>query len=245
MQWEQLKLIKQEFKDIAYGYIRLNIQPLFAENMDNSYYIIPELVYSLCLLCWYQAMDKFDTNLLSEIVEISNENKTISINSAHKKGSSHRFTAPSKYCICYGSMIIRSKLNASYIWKFKNLSPIRFPMMHIGIADATKKCIDETVSRKDGFYTLFPTGNGISTGFDCCDYNRIHTKYRDNGSILTMRLTFDGDKGKLFYKNEKEDSTEQLVFDKIERSDDLEYRMVVSMGNLQHSIELLQFEQLL
>ena len=237
MQWEHLKQIKQEFKHVVYGYIRLDIQPLFADNMENPYYIIPELVYSLCLLFWYQAMDEFDAGLLCDIVEISNENKKISTVGKGDKS----------LCTCYGSVIIPSMSDGSYSWKFKNWTATSRPYIYVGIDNGKEISVNSAITNRktSGWYTLFPSGTGKSFERGLYEDNHQHrfTEYRYKESILNMRLTFDGDKGKLYYKNGKDDSKEQLVFDDIERRDDLKYRMVVSIRKSKHCIELLDYKQ--
>ena len=136
-------------------------------------------------------MDKFDTDLLSKIVEISNENKTISvqcdINDTSDQGG---------YCNCYGSIIISSMLNGSYIWKFKNLSKTKSPMIYIGIVNADQVSIDGMITHREvsEWYVLHPLGIAKSYPVESRNsgYTRRKcncTKYCYQGSILNMRLT--------------------------------------------------------
>ena len=249
MQWQQLKQIKQEFSDVVFGYIRIYIQPLFVENKDNPYYNIPELVYNFCLLFWYHAIDEFDTDLLSEIICISNENKTITINPDYMKTKQGGgFITPSKYCTSYGNHIIPSTQNATYIWKFKNLSPTRFPILFIGICAAAqaKSFINDKLYTNKTFpsYLIFSTGTRHSWNKQKPDnYVRSNTRYRDTNTVVTMRLTFNETGGKLYYQNDKKENKRQCAFD-VEQRDDLQYRMAICMGNLCHVIQLLEFKKL-
>ena len=239
MQWDQLKTIKQKFKNVVSGYIRINIQPLFVDRINDTYYNIPELIYSLCLLFWYQAMNTFDHNLLSEIVEISNDNKTISVPSFSGDGVV-------KYCTCYGVKVISSMMNATYIWKFKNLSSTRNPNLFIGIAESEKMFINSKIIETDAIsYTAYGSGS-CRPSDDHRWYQPLYVKYCNPGSILTMRLIFDDNGGKLYYKNSDKNSKEQLVFDNIYKGHTFKYRMVVCLARNPYStpsVELLHFEQ--
>ena len=75
--FSEIKTIKQQDKNLIYGYIRIS-QKMFFSEFNDLFYVITDLVINLCLLFWFEMVEKFDPNLCGEFITTTGDNKIIS-----------------------------------------------------------------------------------------------------------------------------------------------------------------------
>ena len=74
--FSKIKNIKQEHKDLVNG-LDIREQTKLFTNDNDTFQLIPPLVIHLCLLFWYNGLDRFNPKLCGDSVKISDDGLTI------------------------------------------------------------------------------------------------------------------------------------------------------------------------
>ena len=232
--YHQMKNIDVKDRDLINGYIRENEKNVFQDQKDNPYYNIPGLINYLCLSFWYD-LNEFDPNLCGKTMEISEDCKLVS-------------AINEEFSSCFGKKVIEStNNNATYIWKFQNVSTLkeRDEFINIGICNVNIIDINTAfhwLEHQEAWYAYFNGGDAYSwNGVDSFDWPQALNNNDDNGNIyIVMTLKLMNNTGQLSFKiNENED---RIAFKDIKVGEDIQYRLAVSMCEAGSKLQLLEFK---
>ena len=216
--------INSRDKDLVFGFVRQSRDLFYI----NTQHIIPEII-SYVTLSYYYIFDTFNRNKCGSRLRILNNNKTIT-----NRNIIQPFDA---YSTVYGSNIIDSMTNGTYIWKFRNVGDQTY-CLNIGIGNANGPCLESGLhaNTRRAHYLYHCAGHSYSWQYrgvvkwQLPQFNQIQ-------DVLTMKLQFikGKNKGILSYKINNND--EFITFDDVLREFWLSYRMVVS-ANSMHKITI-------
>eukprot|EP01084_Bolivina_argentea_P126028 223217_1 len=215
LNFDLLKLIKQNTKDVVFGYMRKMAS--LVQVSSN----IPKLVKFTVLYYYHQpeyftvyspkiALDEFNSIITNN--KISNKNHT-----------------------SYGNIDVNGSVNAVFVWKI--LLICGFGTVCIGLDSSNKKYINGDFSdRKQNQFNFYAFS-------DQNKYNHrfIHAKYGDDWcdqDILTMELNTKEKTLKLYIN----DIDQGVGFNNIELKDK-NYNFAIALYHSNESIQLLSFEQ--
>ena len=114
----EIDQIDIKIKDIVFGFIK------------NIILNVPDLVCYL-IVSFYYEKESFNPNLCGPDITLSNDSKIM--DNRDGKG---------RYSTVYGKYVIPSTINATYIWKFKNIGT-KIDFLRIGIDNADAKWIND------------------------------------------------------------------------------------------------------
>ena len=222
---KNLKEIEQQIKDIVYGYIR-------QKNKELSLGIIPSLIKSICLLYFYESEYFL---IAANGIEISEDKRTI------VKRSNVGWTTT-----VYGNQWVESMTNNIIKWKFKIVNAVgEGSGIAIGIV-ASDDCLNKdfcyATDRISYCYSSYPVKMLNGQSYD--KHNAFKIK---NDDIVTFIL--DLGQRKIFYNknndNDEELGDENVMFDQVEKSKDVRYKIAACLRNKEDSIQLVRFTQII
>ena len=211
--WKKLSKIDKKTKYSVYGWIRQVEQELRLSH-------IPLMVSSICIL--YYVEDEI-FNQISDTVKISKNGKCIT----KSKGTDSSWGNTN-----YGAIKIASNSQDVYRWEMKFTSTNSLEII-IGITNTTdpNKRFNNSINQIG--YALCQDGD-VYDGkeWHIEHYRPTHNKIRMELDLKNGKLSFFGD-----------DSEYGIVIQNIQNSEDITYRMFVSMYNENEAVEIINFSK--
>eukprot|EP01084_Bolivina_argentea_P204012 348354_1 len=221
--------VDQKTKDIVLGFIKKSNQLL----VNNSNFIIPEIIHFVCLLYYYQS-EYFTQHGDAINIGHTNDIAKFSDNTIYESSSN----------TVYGKVIIdkATKYN-KYIWKFKITDPSERVIIGFGIDSSDKEFSDTAFySHNSNPYYAYYTGDGDGARFSDVqhvygDYGKEYIKHNDE---IKMELTI-GNTSLRYYVNDEDLG---VAFDDVKFENNERYAMAVCIDE-KVTIELIDFQQIM
>ena len=221
---KQLQDIDDEIKYLIYGYnskIKTTLRPY------NLFRNIPFLIQGLCILYYYELMEKFDS-FDPNYYKASNDFKTIQNIDGGLKAA-------------FGRLIIPSTKGFNGKWTLRVNGKRNRLNVSIGITstNATKDTWNPLDCRKKGIYKYIYDAQSVFDK-DCTIWYKYGKGFED-GDIIMMHLIIDNIKNKQQLLFSKNGENIPAVIDKIDTGKKIQYRLTVEIGKTQ-KVTLINFE---
>eukprot|EP01084_Bolivina_argentea_P051514 94772_1 len=219
-QFQRIKLIDQETKDLVFGFVKHNLHSRFS---------IPSLIQYTIVL--YYHIEEYFTKIGS-CMKLNKQNDTVNM-----RGD---FEDELRANTVYGNIEINNINFTKYIWIFKILKMNKDSFICIGMDSSNKQCIEyDFYVSTDHSYYAYEIGTDSSCKTNDIDGADAYGLCGNEGDIIKMELNISNNLLK-FCHNHKDLG---IAFDDIDFSDGKVYHMATFLTNASTCIQLIHFQR--